>query len=364
MLRRAARPTGNLRVVGTGVLRNELTIVDTVNIHLGPAVGAIQQSRQRSRFTPTVGVSADVCSDALHVFKGLLVDHGLVCVFKDAPFAFMDIVAFLVLEVLSCLEVDGMAEVLSLFENTHDDRRTPGIGVFDGLVFVYALAMPRQMDGRNLDFFSREPSGDLVRTVTVHTHGKDPPYHRGSFLIHHPVSAAFIPKIAIDDCSRQVPACLSLSLKGGANLLADITGIPLVHDISERREIIVIAKTVHAVVERNQAHIFLPQGFHHLPYLEVITPQAAHVLDDDRLHIPGLDLRHHGHEAGTIKTGAGYAVIGEMGRAGESIASGIVLQHQLLIANGVGFTLQLIVARQALVQRCDLDFTHCAASFA
>ena len=36
----------------------------------------------------------------------------------------------------------------------------------------------------------------------------------------------------------------------------------------------------------------------------------------------------------------------------------------LLIANGVGFTLQLIVARQALVQRCDLDFTHCAASFA
>ena len=50
------------------------------------------------------------------------------CVFKDAPFAFMDIVAFLVLEVLSCLEVDGMAEVLPLFENTHDDRRIPGIG--------------------------------------------------------------------------------------------------------------------------------------------------------------------------------------------------------------------------------------------
>ena len=43
-------------------------------------------------------------------------------------FTFMDIVAFLVLEVLSCLEVDGMAEVLPLFENTHDDRRTPGIG--------------------------------------------------------------------------------------------------------------------------------------------------------------------------------------------------------------------------------------------
>ena len=128
VLRRAARPTGNLRVVGTGVLRNELTIIDTVNIHLGPAVGAIQQSRQRSRFTPTVGVSTDVCSDALHVFKGLLVDHGLVCVFKDAPFTFMDIVAFLVLEVLSCLEVDGMAEVLPLFENTHDDRRIPGIG--------------------------------------------------------------------------------------------------------------------------------------------------------------------------------------------------------------------------------------------
>ena len=31
-----------------------------------------------------------------------------------------------------------------------------------------------------------------------------------------------------------------------------------------------------------------------------------------------------------IKTGAGYAVVGEMGRTGESIASGIVLQHQLL----------------------------------
>ena len=50
----------------------------------------------------------DICPDALHIVKGFLVDDGLMGILENRPLTFVNIVAFLVLEVLAGLEIDGV----------------------------------------------------------------------------------------------------------------------------------------------------------------------------------------------------------------------------------------------------------------
>ena len=52
---------------------------------------------QRSRFAPAVRVAPDVAADFLHKVKSLLIDDGLVGIFKDRPLTFVHIMTFLVL---------------------------------------------------------------------------------------------------------------------------------------------------------------------------------------------------------------------------------------------------------------------------
>ena len=55
--------------------------------------------------TPAVRVAPDIRPDALHIVKGFLVDDGLMGILENRPLAFVNIVAFLVLEVLAGLEL-------------------------------------------------------------------------------------------------------------------------------------------------------------------------------------------------------------------------------------------------------------------
>ena len=43
-------------------------------------------------------------------------------ILKDRPLVLRNIVAFLVLKVLAGLEIDGVPQILSLFQNVHDGR--------------------------------------------------------------------------------------------------------------------------------------------------------------------------------------------------------------------------------------------------
>ena len=53
-----------------------------------------------------VRVASGVSPDTLHIVIGLLVDDGLMGFLENRPFAFVNIVAFLVLEVLAGLKID------------------------------------------------------------------------------------------------------------------------------------------------------------------------------------------------------------------------------------------------------------------
>ena len=69
---------------------------------------------------PAVWVTPDICPDTLHIVKGFLVDDGLMGILENRPLAFVNIVTFLVLEVLASLEIDGVAQVFPLFQDAYN----------------------------------------------------------------------------------------------------------------------------------------------------------------------------------------------------------------------------------------------------
>ena len=61
--------------------------------------------------------------------------------------------AFLVLEVLSGLEIDGVSQIFTLFKKVADGGSTPAVHIFESLILVHALAVLGKVSGRNEDFF-------------------------------------------------------------------------------------------------------------------------------------------------------------------------------------------------------------------
>ena len=94
-----------------------------------------------SCFAPAVRVASDIPTDFLHKVKGLLVNDSFMGIFENRPFVLRDIMAFLVLEVLSSLEVDGVSQIFTFFKNVADGGRTPAVHIFEILILVHTLAV-------------------------------------------------------------------------------------------------------------------------------------------------------------------------------------------------------------------------------
>ena len=104
-----------LPILAASVLRAALAVVCAVNIHLAAAVGTVHQAGQAMGLAPAVRVAPDIYPDTLHIVKGFLVDDGLMGVLENRPLVFVNIVAFLVLEVPAGLEIDGVASGIPAF---------------------------------------------------------------------------------------------------------------------------------------------------------------------------------------------------------------------------------------------------------
>ena len=103
-------------------MRNPPAIVGAVDIHLAATICTIEQACEGSCFAPAVWITPYIAADFLHQIKGLLVDNGFMGILKDRPLVLRNIVAFLVLKVLAGLEIDGVPQILSFFQNVHDGR--------------------------------------------------------------------------------------------------------------------------------------------------------------------------------------------------------------------------------------------------
>ena len=140
-------------------------------------------------------------------------------------------------------------------------------------------------------------------------------------------------------------ARLALGFFDCLDLPAGVLCIEFVEDIDKRRHVVFcLAIAVDTVVYGDEADIRIRDN--HLcvhANLQIIPSKSAHVFDDDRSHTVFIDKRHQTFPVRAVKVCAGKAVINEELCIGESILIRIFLQHHLLIADGVGIALQLIV---------------------
>ena len=122
--------------------------------------------------------------------------------------------------------------------------------------------------------------------------------------------------------------------------------------IADRGKLTFAACAVHAVIDGNEMNAKLREnniGIH--SHLEIIAPEAAHVLYDDALDPPCLDVGKHTLEARTVEVRAGITVILViMAVGGNPVILAVAFQNLLLVRYGVTFTIQLIFLRKSLIQ--------------
>ncbi len=104
---------------------NALAVVGAVDIHLAAAIGTIKQACEGSCFAPAVRVASDIPTDFLHKVKGWLVDDWLMGIFKNRPFVLRHIMAFLVLKMLACFEIDRVSQIFTVFKNFYSMVEEP-----------------------------------------------------------------------------------------------------------------------------------------------------------------------------------------------------------------------------------------------
>ena len=163
-------------------------------------------------------------------------------------------------------------------------------------------------------------------------------------------------EIAIRRIGTQRLAGFTLRLEHRSDFLTGVLGIPFVDDVEKRSKIaVLLIGAVYAVVDGNEPDI--GTGQHHLgvvAYLEVVSSQSAHVLDNDRAD---LALVHQCHKALPIRSfevRPTESIVNEKRGVPEAIVISEFLENSLLIQNGIAIALKFIVTRQTAVQSRDL----------
>ena len=113
-------------IARAGKVCDTFSISSTVDIHRASAVCAVQQSAEGMGFAP-----ADASANPLHVVVSLLIDNRLLGVFDNRPLVLVNIMTFLVLKMLPCLEIAGVPQVAGIGQDVDDCGTTPFVGVSD-----------------------------------------------------------------------------------------------------------------------------------------------------------------------------------------------------------------------------------------
>ena len=99
-------------------------------VKLARAIGTYQLAVKRMRFSPPVRITLYALPALLGVIKSFLVYYRLLGVLEYLLVFLCYIVAFLVLKVLSCLEIDRMPEILLFGKYARYRRTSPAVRVF------------------------------------------------------------------------------------------------------------------------------------------------------------------------------------------------------------------------------------------
>ena len=126
-----------------------------------------------------------------------------------------------------------------------------------------------------------------------------------SFTANH--SKAAVCHFRVTKKRRIATTLLSCS----AYFVAGVLGIPLVHDVQERREVIVLrGSTVHIVVDGYEPNaLFREKDFCVVANLQVISSKTTEILYHKGLHSSGFDFFQQSGKTGTIKYQGGITIL-------------------------------------------------------
>ena len=88
-----------------------------------------------------------------------------------------------------------------------------------------------------------------------------------------------------------------------AYFVAGVLGIPLVHYVEERGEVVILwFVAVHAVIDCDKAYLLLgEQNLGIKADLKIVSAETAHILDDNRTDFPGFGFCKHCLKSGTVE---------------------------------------------------------------
>ena len=268
------------------------------------AVGAVHQAGQPVGIGSVGAPSGGALSHLLGGVPGLLVNDRFVGVEKNQEFLRGGSPSFLGLEVLTdALAQDSLAQILPAAEDGVNGVAAPAVGI--AVVVTAVLRVVEPLVGRgdqNLRF--AEEVRDFGSPHALAGQVEDLPHHLGGFGIHHQgLLVRWRSDIAIGNRAAAPLAILHPSAEDGLDLVAGVPAVELIHDVEKGREVVLLGLgAVDAVVDGDEPHTLV--GEHDLGVeanLEIVPPEAAHILDDDCADVARLDLPHHGGEAWAVK---------------------------------------------------------------
>ena len=150
-------------------------------------------------------------------------------------------------------------------------------------------------------------------------------------------------------------ALVALCPIDGADLLACITSVKIVHDIEKRREIILgLVGAVYAVVDGNEANAVLREGDLRIEaHTEIVTTHATEVFYKDNAHLTSFNVGNQAFPVWTLKIRTAPTVV-RIDRYIRKIPfMGIAREHILLMNDGITVPGKIIVAAQAAIDGGD-----------
>ena len=326
---------------------------------LFPAVRAVDKIAENAfRSVFLFGRAAlGLADQLLHLFKGGAVDDRLMHVLEYHLLFFRRFKTFLVFEGLGIgLEIDNVAAVFLPREDAGNGGTLPLAGVGLGFLTASAHAFFVPVGGAVEVPLVLHDAGDGVDAVAFEIELEDLPHHRRRLRVDDPAFLILrIFHIPIGRLSER-NARLAARFVRRTAFAADIFGVKLVEDVANRHEIVVFIDTVHIVVDGDKSHIVLGEELLCVvANLQIFTPESGHILDDQRRNETVFNILHQPLNVGTVKVGAGVAVVNIDADVLKAVVFGVSGEKLFLIFDGVALLIRPIVPGQSAIESSDAD---------
>ena len=249
------------------------------------------------------------------------------------------------------LEVDHVATVFLQCEDFFDGsvvplcrlQRTFGAALTDPL----AGAVGRGVQNPCLT----ERRCNLHRAVALQSQTVDAPYYLGGLRVNHPkLGIARVFDISVRRRGQR-DAGIAFHFVDDPALLGNVFGVPLIHNVAERGEIILALVAVNAIGNSNQPNVVLREKFlGELADFNVVAAQPGKVFDKHCRNVPGLDCLYHFLKTGAFHRRACNSIIHEKDGVRVAFFLGYLLQDLFQILDAVGLVVHVIVTAQTAVE--------------